>query len=153
MEMEVPLRLTLFAQPAGTKLSVEGKVAYRSPAGNELATGLNRVTVRFVEPAAFAPRVGVVEPVAERVFAQMKATYVLGVSRAMAMDPAAGLVQSEAGLASLGDYAALLGEERADQELLGLRADMATFQAAPAAAKQMVSNAFARVRGVRDKSG
>jgi Ca-activated chloride channel family protein len=152
IELEVPLRLTLYAQQAGGRLSVDGKVEYRSPAGKLLATNLNRVTVRFVETAAFGPQIGVVEPIAERVFDQLKAAYVLNVSRAMALDPATGAQLSETGIASLEEYAARLGKERASQEVLGLRADMATFRAAPAAAKSMVSNAFAKVRSVRKKS-
>ena len=150
LELEIPLRLTLFAQPDGSKLSVDGKVNYRSPAGNLLSTALNRVTVRFVEQGVFSLRAGVVAPVAERVFDQMKAVYVLGVSRAMARDAAAGVQQSETGLASLREYASLLGEERAQQEVLGMEARMAAMQAAPATAKNMVSEAYARVRSVRD---
>jgi Ca-activated chloride channel family protein len=153
IELEIPLRLTLFAQPTGSRLSVEGKAEYRSPAGNLLTTSLNRVTVRFVDPSEFGPQIGVVEPVAERVLAQLKAAYVLDVSRAMALDPATVTQRSETGMAGLEEYAARFGKERASQEVLGLRADMATFQAAPAAAKSMVSNAFAKVRSVRKKSG
>jgi len=149
IELEVPLRLTLFAQPAGNRASLEGRVVYRSPAGNELVARLNRVTVRFVEPDAFAPRAGVVLPVAEKVFDQLKATYFLDLSRAAAINPAAAQQRQEAGLTGLREYAALLGDERASQEILGLHADVMAFQAAPASTKQVVSNAFAKVRGVR----
>ena len=150
LELEIPLRLTLFAQPDGAKLSVDGNVSYRSPAGNLLNTQLNRVTVRFVEQAAFSLRAGGVAPVAEHVFDQMKAVYVLGVSRAIARDAAAGVQQSETGLVSLREYATLLGEERAQREVLGMEARMAAMQATPAAAKKMVSEAHARVRSTRD---
>jgi len=44
-ELEIPLRLTVLAQQAGARLSVEGSLTYRSPAGNHLETALNRVTV------------------------------------------------------------------------------------------------------------
>lgn len=148
IELEVPLRLTLFAQPAGNRASLEGKIVYRSPAGNGLVTRLNRVTVRFVEPGAFAPRAGVVLPVAARVFDQLKATYFLDLSRATAINPASAQ-QQEAGLTGLREYARLLGDERANQELNGLLTDVAAFQAAPASAKQVVSDAFAKVRSVR----
>lgn len=150
LELEIPLRLTLFAQAAGSKLSVEGKVSYRSPAGNLLSTRLNRVTVRFVEQAVFSLRAGVVAPVAERVFDQMKAVHVLGVSRAMARSAAAGMQQSEAGLASLREYASLLGEERAQEEVFGMEARIAAMQSAPSTAKDMVSEAHARVRSARN---
>ena len=50
LEVEIPLRLTLFSGKAGERLSLEGEVVYTSPAGNRLAAALNRVTVRFVAP-------------------------------------------------------------------------------------------------------
>ena len=150
LEMEIPLRLTLFAQAAGSKLSVEGNVSYRSPAANLLSTRLNRVTVRFVEQAVFSLRAGVVAPVAERVFDQMKAVHVLGVSRAMARGTAAGIQQNEAGLASLREYATLLGEERAQEETFGMEARIAAMQSAPSTAKDMVSEAHARMRSARN---
>ena len=153
LELEVPIRLTLPAQPAHSKVSVEGTLTYRSPAGNRLSTPLNRVTVRFVEPVAFGRREGVVVPVAERVLGQMRAANVLGVSRAMAMARGKGAVdarrRADADLAALREYAALLGEERGAEEVQAMEAELAQLRAVPAAAKMAVSRAFAQQRSAR----
>lgn len=148
-ELEIPIRLTLPAQPAASRVSVEGRLAYRSPAGNRLSTQLNRVTVRFVELDTFDRRDGVVLSVAERVLEQMRAAHVLGVSRAMAKSAAEGLRQADAQLAALRDYASLLGEERGVEEARALEAEFAQMRAAPAMAKMAVSHAFARQRSTR----
>ena len=151
LELEVPIRLTLPAQPAPSKVSVEGALSYRSPAGNRLSTPLNRVTVRFVDPAAFGKREGVVVPVAERVLGQMRSANVLGVSRAMAMGKgtAEAQQQADAELAALREYAALLGEERGAEEVQAMEAEFAQLRAVPVAAKMAVSRAFAQQRGAR----
>ena len=88
IELEIPLRLALLAQPAGAKLSLEGNLEFRSPASNEITAPINRVTVRFLEAGVFQLRDGMVLPVAERVFAQMKAASILSVSRLLALRPA-----------------------------------------------------------------
>jgi len=154
-ELEIPLRLTLHAQPANTRQSVEGALTYRSPAGNRLETPLNRVTVRFMEQRAFGRRDGVVVPVVERVLEQIKAVNVLGTSRAMAKSAAEGAQRANASLVTLREYAALLGEERAEEEALGAKTEFSAMQAAPAAAKTVVAAAFALHRSAKkfSKSG
>ncbi|MBL7064519.1 MAG: VWA domain-containing protein [Anaerolineae bacterium] len=149
IELEVPIRLTLPAQPAPSKLSVEGSLTYHSPAGNRLSTRLNRVTVRFVEPAAFGKRDGVVVPVAEHVLGQMQATNVLGVSRAMAKSSAEGRRRAGAELSALREYAALLGDEQGSEEVRAQAAMFDELLAAPAVAKGAVFRAHARVRSTR----
>jgi Ca-activated chloride channel family protein len=149
VELEIPLRLTVPAQSVGSKTSIEGALTYRSPAGNHLQTTLNRVTVRFVEQAAFGRRDGVVALVAERVLGQMKAAQVLGVSRAMAKSPAEGAQRADIETAALRDYATLLGDERAGEEADGMAVQFAAMRAAPAAAKGAVANAFARQRSAK----
>jgi Mg-chelatase subunit ChlD len=148
-ELEIPLRLTLPAQPAGTRLSVEGTLSYRSPAGNRLSTLLNRVTVRFVEQKVFSLRDGVVVPVVEEVLRQMRAANVLGVSRAMARGVPEGMRQADLEAVALRDYAALLGEERAAEEEQRLRDELEAMQAAPSVAKEAAFVAFARPRGTK----
>ena len=86
-ELEIPLRLALISRDAGTRLSIEGSLTYRSPAGNDFEAPINRVSVRFLEGKRFAPRQGVVAPVVEHVLTQMKAAGVLHLSRAMAHKP------------------------------------------------------------------
>jgi Ca-activated chloride channel family protein len=149
-ELEITLRLTLPAKSAGTRLSVEGSLEYRSPAGNLLSSRLNRVTVRFVEQAAFSLQEGVVRPVAERVLEQLKAANVLGVSRAYAASAADGLKQAEVQIAALRDYAAKLGEERAEHEVAAARDTLGAIAASPMAAKASVAAAFSRQRGAKD---
>jgi len=149
-ELEIPLRLTLPAQSAGTKLSLEGSVEFRSPAGNLLNSRLNRVTVRFVEQAAFSLRDGVVLPVAERVLEQMKAANILGISRAYAMNAKEGKQQAEVQLAALREYAAKLGEERASYEADAAEQTLGLIATNPAAAKASVAAAFTKQRSSKD---
>ncbi len=136
-ELEIPIRLTLPAQPAGMRLSVEGQVSHLSPRGNNLTASLNRVTVRCVEEKAFALREGVVLPVVETVYKHMKAAYVVNISRASAYrnEKSEHLVKESA--AGLQSYAALLGEERAKEENLQIQ-QQAEQMKNPAAAKQNV---------------
>jgi Ca-activated chloride channel homolog len=149
-ELEIPLRLALLAQPAGAKLSLEGRLEFRSPAGHAITLPINRVTVRFVEPAAFQQREGMVLPVAEQVFSHMKTASVLTVSRTMALQPARAEQQRESVLAGLRAYADLLGEGRAEQELSAAREQFASSMASPAAAKQSVSAAHRSLRSTKD---
>ena len=150
VELEVPMRLTLPAQPAASKVSVEGTLAYLSPAGNRLSARLNRVTVRFVELATFGRRDGVVMPVAEHVLEQMRAANVLGVSRVLAKSPAEAQQRIEAEMAAVREYATLLGEERGLEGIQAMAADFAQLQAAPVMAKATVAHAFARTRRTKE---
>jgi hypothetical protein len=150
IELEIPLRLTLPAQPSGTRLSAESSVQYRSPAGNLLSSKLNRVTVRFVEEKAFNWRDGVVLPVAERVLGQMKAAHVLGASRAFARSAADGERQVAAQIDELHQYASKLGEERALFEIQDAQQTLGAIAASPAMAKASVAAAFSRQRSSKD---
>jgi hypothetical protein len=149
IELEIPIRLTLPAQPAGAKQSVEGTLTYRSPAGNRLSTPLNRVTVRFVEGVVFQQRDGVVAPVVEQVLRQMRAANVLGVSRARSLGRDEGARVANRERASLRAYASLLGEERAAEEEESLAADLAMMAASPGQAKQATAAAYAVQRSVK----
>jgi Ca-activated chloride channel family protein len=148
-ELEIPVRIALAGQQPGGKLSFEGYVTYRSPAGNQLKSSLNRVTVRFVEGPAFQLRAGVVPPVAERVLEHIKAANVLSVARAMAKGPDEGQKQREAGLSRLRAYASLLGDERAVAEAEESQIQFRAFAAAPQMAKAGIAAAFARQRGAK----
>ncbi len=150
LELEIPLRLTLPAQAEGTKSSVDGTFTYRSPAGNQLETPLNRVTVRFVEAEKFGTRDGVVQPVAERVFSQLKAASVMGVVQAQNRDKKDGVQRAEAETATLEGYAAILGEEAAEAELEEAKAVLGAVQASPAVAKKAVADAVRKQRSSRD---
>jgi len=149
-QLEIVLRLLLPPQPAGSRLPIEGTLTYRSPAGNDLTTLLNVVTLRFVAPVAFDRRDGAVTPVVERVLEQMKARSVLGTVRAAAVrGRAAADEQARLGVAELGAYASLLGDEVAEELAAEQRRTFAAMAAAPSAAKGAVSLAFRRQRSTK----
>jgi len=157
LELEILVRIITTAQIAGTKLSFSGSITYLSPAGNSLTTTLNRVTLRITDQTDFKLRDGVVVPVVERAVAHMKASTVLGISRAMAKNPQEGNRQVVAEMDHLRAYAALLGEERAKQEAREVELKLNQMSAAPAAAKQAVAESLAFIRssrkfGKKDKS-
>lgn len=149
-ELEIPLRLALVGAAAGSKLSVEGRLTFRSPAGHELETSLNRVTVRFMPAGQFDLRHGVVAPVVERVLTQMSAASLLFVSRTQARMPDQAQAQTNASLEALKKYASLLGEERAEQEVKGIREHFNDLYISPAASKQAVFFAHSSLRGGKD---
>ena len=60
-----------------------------------------------------------------------------------------GARRPKAGLAALREYAALLGDERGRQAVRAMEGEFAQLRAAPAAAKQAVSRAFARQHKTR----
>lgn len=149
-ELEIPLRLALVGGSAGSKLSVEGRLTFRSPAGHDLEMPLNRVTVRFISRGQFGLRQGVVAPVVERVLVKMSAASVLGLSRVMARAPEEVEQRTRTSLDALRQYASLLGEERAAQEVQGIADRLSALQASPASAKQAVSFAYSAVRSKKD---
>jgi len=149
-ELEIPLRLAILAQPAGAKLGLTGTMTFRSPAGNNIAVPVNRVTVRILESGAFQLREGMIPPVAERVFTQIKAASVLNISRLRAVRPGEAEKKAESVVASLHAYADLLGEGRAEKEMLEIRETFASFDNSPAAAKQVVAEAHRSVRATKD---
>jgi len=150
-QLEVVLRLLLPAQSAGSRLSIEGTLTYRSPAGNDLTTPLNVVTLRFVAPETFDRREGAVLPVVERVLEQMRARSVLGTVRAAAVGGrVAADEQARLGVAELCAYASLLGDEAAEELAAEHQRAFVAMAAAPAAAKGAVSRAFARHRSTKD---
>jgi Ca-activated chloride channel family protein len=150
-QLEVVLRLLLPPQADGSRLPIEGKLTYRSPAGNDLVTPLNVVTLRFVAPAAFDRRESAVAPIVERVLKQMRARSVLGTARAAAVGGrAAADKQVRLDVAEVRDYASLLGDERAEEFAGEQERTLAAMAAAPAAAKMAVGAAFAVQRGAKD---
>jgi Ca-activated chloride channel family protein len=148
LELEVPLRLTLLGGQAGAHLSIEGEVLYRSPVDRALATRLNRVSVRFVEPDAFQLREGVVLPVVERVARQIHAAQVLEVSRVMARDPAEGRREAASKRQALRAYAQLLGDSPSRGELAELGEEYA-LMADPSLSKLAMSSSYRRIRSTK----
>lgn len=136
-ELEIPFRISLPAQPAGARASVEGELTYLSPLGNSLKTILNRVTIRCVEQGVFELRTGVVMPVAETVFKHMKAAYVMNVSRSRSKGSLDSDSLVKEGITGLQAYAAVLGDELASQQARQMR-DQMEAPPSPAVAKQML---------------
>ena len=149
LELEIPLRLTLYAQPEGSRLSIEGRVHYLSPAGNSLSSILNRVTVRFVPADIFQLRQGVALPVAEKVMQHMRSTYVLDISRAAAKSPQVAMQLADQEKTILRDYANLLGDESMIQLDHDLANSLNFSAASPMQAKVRVSDAAAFMRKAR----
>jgi Ca-activated chloride channel family protein len=141
-EQEIPLRLALIGQAPGSRLSVEGRVTFRSPAGNELEAPLNRVTVRFLEGDKFSLREGVVAPVVERILEQMRAANVLGMARLMARQPDQAEQKGKGYLRSIHEYASLLGEQRAESEVQQISERFFQLNSDQSSSKQTVSAAF-----------
>jgi len=141
-ELEIPLRLALVGGRAGSKLSIEGRLTFRSPAGHDLEVPLNRVTVRFMAKGKFDLREGVVAPVVEHVLLQMRAASVLGLARSIARKPEEREQRARISLESMRDYASLLGDERAEQEVMRIEERFYDLNASPVSSKNAVADAF-----------
>jgi len=149
LELEIPLRLTVFAQGEGKRLSVDGEVSYLSPAGNRLSTSLNRVTIRFVSATGFELRQGVAAPVVEKVIHHRQAAYVLGISRTATRSMEDAQKQSVQEAQSLREYASLLGEEEEERMDRDLNDKLNILASSPLQAKARVSDAHSFIRGSR----
>jgi hypothetical protein len=149
-ELEIPLRLALLAQPEGAKLSLDGVLQFHSPAAHAFEIPINRVTVRFMKSEAFQLREGMVLPVAEKVFVQMKASSVLGLARVRALRPAEAEKQTETILENLHAYINLFGEDRAEKEMHSIKEEFISIAASPLKAKMASSLAFQAARSTKD---
>ena len=151
--LEVVVRVLLPAQPAGSRLSIDGGVHCQSPAGNAWDVALNRVTVRYQEEPSWTPVEGVVRPVVRRVFRQMQAASVLATSKAAARGAAEGREKREGELAAMTRYASLLGQDQeASQELAESERVLGVLSApaAGAPAKRATADAMRRQRGSKN---
>jgi Ca-activated chloride channel family protein len=116
--LEVVVRVLLPPQPAGSRLPIDGILRYQSPAGNALATPLNKVTVRYDQADLFAYAAGAVRPVVRRVLGQMQAAGVLSTAKAAARSEDDAHRQSAVALSAMRQYASLLGEDEKAREAL-----------------------------------
>ena len=154
--LEVVLRVLLPPQAVGTRLPIEGVLRYQSPAGTELATPLNRVTVRYDRESVFVLAEGVVKPIVRRVLGHMQATGVLATSKAATRSVQDAKQERDTSLSSMRKYAALLGEDKEAAETLAEGSEVMSFMAAPAApaakrqAKAATHAAMRRHRGSKD---
>lgn len=152
--LEIVLRVLLPPQPRGSRLSIGGVVRYGSPAGHALSAVLNEVVVRY-DLDVLLPVTGVVKPVVRRVLEQMQAASVLSTSKAASRSAEDAVRESEAAIASMRTYAALLGDDAEVADELDERARMLGAIAAPSpafrsAAKAATYTAIRRQRGSKD---
>jgi Mg-chelatase subunit ChlD len=150
LEVEIPLRLTLFSGIEGARLGIEGSVAYQAPAGDQLETTLNQVTVRFVKQTAFKPDMGVVKPVAERVAHQMRAAQVLQYSRAFTRGDPDEQKRVEQERLRLRDYLNLLDDDIAQKMAGEMDAEVHAIRSASPLSKKIASDAYRAQRFMRD---
>ncbi|MFC2064637.1 VWA domain-containing protein [Chloroflexota bacterium] len=122
-ELEIPLRLALLPQKPGSKLSIIGSMEFTSPAGNEHKLNVNRVTIRFKKQKTFEHREGLVEPVAEKIFVQLKASSLLRVNRTRTHRPDEMDKEARRSIDNLRNYASKLGKERSDREMREVEQD------------------------------
>jgi Ca-activated chloride channel family protein len=151
--LEVVVRLQLPAQPAGSRLSMDGVVRCQSPAGRKWEVSLNRVTVRYREEPSWVLDEGVVKPVVRRVFRQMQAAGVLATSKAAARGAAEARKKQKGELAAMTRYAALLGEDEGAAQELAESERVLGAMAAPApgaASKRAMADATRRQRGSKN---
>ena len=146
-ELEIPLRLALIGQAPGSRLSVEGEVTFRSPVGREHEAPLNRVTVRFTEPGKFTLQEGVAAPVVERVLVQMRASNVLGLTRAWELRPQEAEQKTQSSVDALRAYASLLGRERGEQEAMRVSEQFSSMRSDRHFSKNIQAAAYSSVRG------
>jgi hypothetical protein len=150
-ELEIPLKLALLAQPANAKLSLEGTLTFQTPAAHAVTLPVNRVSVRFMPAQAFQLREGMVLPVAEKVYAQIRASSILGLSRTRAARPAEAEKERQAILGSLNAYVELLGDERAEKEKHLIKEEFDPDLApSPMQMKMSSAMAFQAQRGSKD---
>lgn len=149
LELELPIRVLAPAQKVGSRMKLDGEVQYLTPGGMALKSGLNRVTLRFVEAHKFQQRDGAVIPVVERVMEHIKATSVLGYARSAAKDPQQAMEKARQESERVRAYATLLGEERGEEEAKIFEREVNYMQSAPMHSKQMVSEKHAFVRSTR----
>ena len=150
LEVEIPLRLTLFSGKENDRIAVEGEITYISPAGSNLSTKLNRVTVRFIKKAKFKVATGVVQSVAVRVAKQLHARQVLDYSRAFSRGDQEKIQQVEEDRSRLRVYVNHLDKNLQMNMIKEMDEDMFSVRNASPDAKSAVYQAYQTQRSMRD---
>jgi Ca-activated chloride channel homolog len=151
LEVEIPLRLTVFPAKAGERLAIEGVVKHLTPSGEPLSALLNRVTVRVLEQEQYQGKMAVIQPVAEKVARQLHASQVLSYSRAVSTRSKEELREVEQARERLNDYLNLLDDKHRNQISRELKEDLSSIQAGSPQAKQSVYNSYMTSRSMRRK--
>jgi Ca-activated chloride channel family protein len=150
LDVEIPLRLTLYAGKPGARLAVDGDVVYTTPSGDQLAESLNPVAVRFLGKNQYKKNLGVVEPVAVRVAHQMQARQVLNFSRAFTRQDKEEIKKAEQARERFQEYLQLLDEDHRRTMIRETDQDFAAVRSASHLAKGVINQAYKRSRFMRD---
>jgi Ca-activated chloride channel homolog len=150
LEVEIPLRLTLFSGKPGQRLSIKGDITYLSPSDSLLKVHLNRVTVRFIKKGNFLPDMGVIKPVAARVAEQMRAAQLLHYSRAVSRGNKQELKNSEEERSRVMDYFKKLDPDQREKMSQMMAHDLDEVRYASPNSKRTLQNAYQAQRFMRD---
>ena len=150
LDVEIPLRLTLFSGKDGDRLAIEGDVAYETPSGEHLAESLNPVTVRFLAKPQYKSDLGVVQPVAVRVARQMRARQVLDYSRAFTRRDKGELKNAEHARERFREYLRLLDDDTRRTMIREIDQDFDAVRSASPRSKDAVRMAYKSTRFMRD---
>jgi len=150
LEVEVPLRLTLFSGKENERIAVNGEITYETPAGEILRSDLNRVTVRFIKQNKFKVAMGVVQPVAVRVAKQLHARQVLDYSRAFSRGDQDKMQRVEDDRSRLREYVNHLDKDLQSKMIQEMDQDMYSVRNASPQAKSAVYSAYQTQRSMRD---
>ena len=151
LEVEVPLRLTMFAGKEGERLGVDGEITYNTPSGEKLKAQMNRVTVRFIQGKRYEKELGLVNPVAERIARQMHAKQVLNFSRAYNQADEAQIRDVEQERHRLREYMSMLDEPLQKELIEEMDADLHSVSSGSPMAKNSVYNAYQTQRSMRGR--
>ncbi len=150
LEVEIPLRLTVFSGKENERLAIEGDVTYQSPAGTDLKAVINRVTVRFINQNQFKVEKGVVKPVATKIAEQMHAKQVLNFSRAFTRGDREEMEKLEVEQQRFREYVQNLDEDKQKTLLHGLEEDLNFMRSASPMSKNSVYQAYQTQRSMRN---
>jgi Ca-activated chloride channel family protein len=150
LDVEVPLRLTLFSGKKDKRLEITGAVTYQSPSEVDLKSILNRVTVRFIDQNQFEVEKGVVKPVATKIAEQMHAKQVLNFSRAFTRGDTQEIDKLEAERVRFRDYVQNLDEDTQKELLSDMDEDMHNLRSASPMSKNSVYQAYQTQRSMRN---
>ena len=154
LEIEIPLRLTVFAGKIDERLGIDGEITYQSPAGKRLKSTLNRVTVRFVSPVKYKITDGVVKPVAARIAEQMHAKQVLNFSRAYSRRDRNDIQNLEKERDRLDAYVKLLDKKDREKLTRVMEEDLFNLRSGSPNSKMSVNYAYQTqhsMRGFKDR--
>ena len=151
LEVEIPLRLTLFSGKPNERMEIKGEVSYSTPAATKLKSVLNRVTVRFVKQNQFKVEKGVVKPVATKIAEQMHAKQVLNFSRAFTQRDQQEMERLEAEKVRFRNYVQNLDENIQKRFLHEMEEDLHNVRSASVMSKSAVYQAYQTQRSMRNQ--